>query len=110
MLATQNQLLRQLESRLQTTPPPPDVVREIMFSEAEIEPIRKVLAPAMKASGVAPVAKVGEVAPAFLPLLVIPEELLSQIKQLRGARFAIDTKSGLVLIVSGADNRVVALV
>jgi hypothetical protein len=104
--------LARIEERLAAAvvrPHPEAPSEQLALNDNERALLRKVLAAATHVTGDPPVASVGEIVPASLALQAMPEELLAQVPKLRGTRYAVDDKSGLILIAAGANNKVLAV-
>jgi septal ring factor EnvC (AmiA/AmiB activator) len=104
--------LARIEERLAAAvvrPQPEAPIEQLALGDNERALLRKVLAATSKITGDPPVARVGEIVPASLALQALPEELLTQVPKLRGTRYAVDDKSGLILIAAGAGNKVLAV-
>ncbi len=103
--------LKSIQERLAAAvvhPQPAAPAEQLALNANERELLRKVLAPSAKTTGDPPVAAVGEMVPASLTLRAVPAELLAQIPKLRGTRYIVDDKSGLILIAAG--DKVLAVV
>jgi hypothetical protein len=104
--------LTRIEERLAAAvvrPQPEAPSDQLALNDNERALLRKILAPATKITGDPPLASVGEMVPATLALQAMPEGLLAQVPKLRGTRYSVDDKSGLILIAAGANNKVLAV-
>ena len=89
-------------------PQPAAPIEQLALNDNERRLLRRALAPSAKITGDPPVATVGEMVPASLTLQAVPAELLAQLPKLRGTRYIVDDKSGLILIAAG--DKVLAVV
>ena len=103
LLPNMNEKLKRIDERLSPSQP-------LALDANEKTLIRKVLAPTIKLTGDPPIVSLGTPVPASLTLQAIPTELLSQLPKLKDLRYALDQKSGLILIAAAADNKVVGVV